>query len=130
MTAKHLRFSSQRAFGKDSLPRCEGQITTRRGHNRSLPAFWQGDPEFGYGLTDENVHVLDPFTGTGTALRATPDWRDVRWGADEADVIEGLTKLLGNCPNLWSHYAGHIVQLCEVAVPIDGSGAQHATRDF
>lgn len=24
--------------------------------------------EFGYGLTDENVHVLDPFTGTGTFI--------------------------------------------------------------
>ncbi|WP_228043635.1 hypothetical protein [Dolichospermum sp. LEGE 00246] len=37
--------------------------------------------EFGVGLTDEGVHILDPFTGTGTfmvrllrGVSHTPEW--------------------------------------------------------
>ncbi len=44
--------------------------------------------EFGYGLTDENVHILDPFAGTGTFLHQLLTLQDAdgRHLIDDADL--------------------------------------------
>ena len=66
------------------------------------------DKEFGRQIGSENVHILDPFTGTGTFLARLIEGKDAdgNWYIPEADLQRKyLTELWGNELVLLSYYA-------------------------